>query len=112
MFKINASQLRNELGSDLYNVFGVKAEKIYAKDVISAIEQYMSNSISLQDLLDWVNIIWFTDLYEYNPAEEETIASVMAVLETMDEDDVNISDEELLRMINNLNSNIAYDEAL
>ena len=59
--------------------------------------------------MDWVNIIWFTDLYEYNLAEEESIASVITLLETLDEDDVALSNDEFLNMVKCLENNKIYD---
>ena len=106
--EINAEQLRHELGNDLYNVTNIKAEKIYAKDVSYVIKLYLSKAITLQSLLDWVNIIWFTDLFVYNSAEENTISSVITVLETLDEDDAEINDDDLLQMIEALNNNTDY----
>lgn len=108
--KINVKQLKDELGDDLYNVPGLKPEKICAKDVCFAIEQYLSNQLSISTLLDWVNTIWFTELYVYSAAEEDTIASVMTTLETMDEDGVLISQDDFAHMLECLKSNIPYEK--
>lgn len=108
--EIDIKQLRDELGNDLYNIPDIKAEKVYAKDVCFIIEQYLSGQITMQTLLDWVNVIWFTELYVYNSKEEDSIASVITALETMDEDDVDFSHKDFTRMIDNLKSNISYGE--
>ena len=47
--------------------------------------------------MDWVNVVWFTDLFEYNSLEEESIASVVSLLETLDEDDAQFSNKELMK---------------
>ena len=41
--------------------------------------------MSLSELVACVNVIWFAELYEYDSKEENSIASVMALLETLDE---------------------------
>ena len=108
--EIDVKQLKDELGDDLYNVSGMKPEKICAKDVCFVIEQYLSHQINMSNLLDWVNTIWFTELYVYNTAEEDTIASVMTTLETMDEDGVEISQDDFAHMLACLKSNVPYAE--
>ncbi len=108
--EIDLKHLKNEFGNDLYNVSGVKSEKICAKDVCFVIEQYLSNQISMSTLLDWVNTIWFTELYVYSAAEENTIASVMTILETIDEDGVLISKDDFAHMLECLKGNIPYEK--
>ena len=107
--EIDVKQLRDELGNDLYNILEIKAEKVCAKDVCFIIEQYLSGKITMQTLLDWINIVWFTDLYVYNSPEEDSIASVMTALETMDEDGVNFTSADLSKMIDCLKTNTDYD---
>ena len=107
--EIDVEQLQDELGNDLYNIPEIKAEKVCAKDVCFIIEQYLSGKITMQTLLDWINIVWFTDLYVYNSAEEDSIASVMTALETMDEDGVNFTSADFSKMIDSLNTNTDYD---
>ena len=107
--KINLKQLKEKLGSDLYNVAIKTPKKVYANDLILIINQYISGKISLQEIVDWVNVVWFTDLYEYNESEEETIASVLFVLETLDENDADITEEDLKKMIKCLTKNDVYE---
>lgn len=59
-------------------------------------------------LIEWVNVIWFTDLFTYDPEQEEAIASVMEILETMDELDANVTDNELSEMIDCLSHNVTF----
>lgn len=108
--EIGVKQLKDELDNDLYNVSGVIPEKICARDVCFVIEKYLSNQISMSTLLDWVNTVWFTELYVYNVAEEDTIASVMTTLETMDEDGVLISKDDFVHMLECLKGNIPYEK--
>ncbi len=107
--KIDLNQLKKELGDDLYNVPVATPRKVCAEDLIFLIKQYVSREITLQAMVDWVNVVWFTDLFEYNPLEEETISSVISLLETLDEDDVQFSDKEFLDMIECLSNNKAYE---
>jgi hypothetical protein len=103
-FNASLRELKHVLGEDLHNVAGVTPEKIYRTDVVYAIKQYIAKSISLQKLVEWVNVVWFTELYEYAPKEENAIASVMALLETLDEG-VEFTLDEYRKMIGCLESN-------
>lgn len=102
---VDTEQLKNVLGEDLYNVPNIKPERVSAQDVIMIMEKYISDNISLNQVLDWVNIVWFTDLYTYNPAEEDSIASVMTLLETLDEEGVEFTKEDFIEMIDSLKNN-------
>ena len=106
--KINLNQLKKEFGDDLYNVVITTPRKVYAEDLVFLINQYISSKITLQEIVDWVNVVWFTDLFEYNPLEEETIASVMSLLETLDENGVQFSNKEFMDMIECLSNNKVY----
>lgn len=93
-FDISLQHLKSVLGEDLYNV----------ADVVYAMKQYLAKTVSLSGLVAWVNVIWFTELYEYNSKEENAIASVMALLETLDEG-VAFTPEEYAEMIECLEAN-------
>ena len=110
--KINLSQLKKELGDDLYNVAIITPRKVYAEDLIFLITQYISRKITLQEIVDWVNVVWFTDLFEYNSLEEESISSIISLLETLDEDDAQFSDKEFMDMIECLSNNKVYERTL
>jgi hypothetical protein len=103
-FDASLQELKSELGEDLYNVPDVTPEKISAADVIYAIKQYLAKSISLQKLVEWVNVVWFTDLYQYASKEENSISSVMTLLETLDEG-VEFTTKDFAQMISCLEAN-------
>ena len=103
-FAISLQQLKSVLGEDLYNVADVTPEKVSAADVLYAMKQYLAKAVSLSELVAWVNVIWFTELYEYNSKEENAIASVMALLETLDEG-VAFTPEKYAEMIECLTAN-------
>ena len=107
--RINLNQLKEKLGNDLYNVTVKTPEKVFANDLILLIDQYVCGKISLQEIVDWVNVVWFTDLFEYNTIEEESIASVISVLETLDEDDIQFSNKDFMDMIECLSKNKVYE---
>ena len=103
-FAISLQQLKSVLGEDFYNVADVTPEKVSAADVVYAMKQYLAKAVSLSELVAWVNVIWFTELYEYNSKEENAIASVMALLETLDEG-VAFTPEKYAEMIECLEAN-------
>ena len=82
-----------------------KAYCIKRSDVVNAIQLLQNGTISKDTLLEWVNIVWFTELFVFDDEDADSIVSVLEVLETMDEDDVIISENELSEMITALNSN-------
>ena len=103
-FDVSLQELKSVLGEDLHNVGDVTPEKVVTADVVYAIKKYLSKEITLSELVDWANVMWFTELYEYATKEENVIASVMALLETLDEG-VNFTDDEYSQMINCLENN-------
>lgn len=103
-FDVSLQYLKNALGDDLYNVTDITPEKVSAADVVYAIKQYLSKAISLPELVQWVNVVWFTEIYEYVSKEENSIASVMALLETLDEG-VKFTTDEYAKMIKCLEKN-------
>ena len=82
-----------------------KAYCIKRSDVVNAIQLYKNGAISKDALVEWVNVVWFTELYVFDDEDADSIVSVLDVLETMDEDDVIISENELSEMITVLTSN-------
>ena len=108
-FKKSKSDLIQFFGEDLLNAAGPSLQ-VTTKDVIAAIDRYLRNEISKDQLLDWVNVLWFTDLFEYNDNEADSIASVMTVLETLDEADVSLTERDYLKMKECLYHNREYTE--
>ena len=108
-FKINISALHNVYGEDLHNAEVETPEIVTASDVINAIERYRKGIIAKQALVDWVNVLWFTDLYVYDEMHENAISSVMTLLETIDEDDTTFSDNEYESMITSLKNNFSCE---
>ena len=108
-FKKSKSDLIQFFGEDLLNAAGPSLQ-VTTKDVIAAIDRYLRNEISKNQLLDWVNVLWFTDLFEYNDSEADSIASVMTILETLDEADVSLTEHDYLKMKECLYHNQEYTE--
>ena len=107
-FKISKSELQQALGEDLHNVKCKKAYCISRSDVVNAIQLLLNGIIKKDTLVEWVNVVWFTELYVFNDEDADSIVSVLEVLETMDEDDVIVSEDAFLKMITALTSNAEY----
>ena len=69
----------------------------------------LTKEVTLSTLVDWVNVVQLTELYEYSAKEEYSIASVMALLEILDEG-VNYSDKEYAKMIECLETNTECEQ--
>ncbi len=108
--EIDKAMLKKEIGDDLYNVDYSKPITVNRADVSMVIQKYLKNDIPLEQLVDWVNVVWFTDLFELLESESDSIMSVLEVLETLDEDDANISEEDFSEMLNSLSNNIVYNK--
>lgn len=106
--KISKSELQQAIGEDLHNVECQKAYRIKRSDVVNAIQLLGNGTISKDALVEWVNVVWFTELYVFDDEDADSIVSVLEVLETMDEEGVVISENELLEMITALTSNTEY----
>lgn len=106
--KISKTDLQQAIGDDLHNVECKKAHCIHCKNVINAIQSLLNGEIDINALVEWVNVIWFTDLYVFVEAEADSIISVLEILETMDEDGVVISESEFKDMMTALASNTEY----
>ena len=106
--KISKSELQQAIGEGLHNVECKKAYSIKRSDVVNAIQLLQNGTIPKDALVEWVNVVWFTELYVFDDEDADSIVSVLEVLETMDEDDVIISENELSEMITALTSNTEY----
>lgn len=104
-FEINKEELKKICGNDLYNVDIKKEMSISTNDVINAIKFFRAKKITIEQLVDWVNVVWFTDMFKYKDREENSIASVLSLLETMDEDNVSFTENDFNKMIISLKNN-------
>ncbi len=107
--EIDKTQLKQGIGDDLYNVDCSKPIIVNKEDVSKVIQKYLENKISLEQLVDWVNVIWFTDLFELLETESDSIMSVLEVLETLDEDEATVLVEEFSKMLVALSNNCIYN---
>lgn len=103
-FKATKKDLIDTYGEDLYNV-EVEPVTVSASHVVSAIDKFDTEEIDVAMLLDWVNVVWFTDLFEYSEHEADSISSVLSVLETLDEEGVVLTENDLANMRSSLLNN-------
>ena len=106
--KISKAELREAVGRDIHNVRCKKAYRIRRSDVVNAIKLLLNGTIDKDALVEWVNVVWFTELYTFEDKDADSIVSVLEVLETMDEDGVIVSEDDFSKMITALDSNNEY----
>lgn len=106
--KNSRSELQQAIGEDLHNIECQKAYRIKRSDVVNAIQLLGNGTISKDALVEWVNMVWFTEFYVFDDEDADSIVSVLDVLETMDEEGVVVSENELSEMITALTSNTEY----
>jgi len=104
--QISKKELSDKLGGNLLALKVDKPVTIYAKDVINVLNAFRNNTITIDQLLDWVNTVWFTELFEYEDSECDSIASVLDKLEDLDEDDRELTesdiDDYIIALTNNM----------
>lgn len=106
--KIGKQELQQNIGEDLHNVAHKNSCIVKRSDVVNAIRLFKEGKIGKEVLVEWVNVIWFTDLYTFNDEDADSIISVLEILETMDEETTDVSEDDLTEMITALNSNTEY----
>lgn len=83
---------------------------VNAQNIINALNKYRNKDISREDLLHWAQIMAFSDWYDYVVNECESKASVIDYLESLDEHENEISEEEINKYIFALERNIDVHE--
>ncbi len=106
--EIGKADLQTFFGNDLHNADCSKPQKIVRADVANVIRAILDGSKSVLEVVEWVNVVWFTDLFAFSDDEADSIVSVLEVLETMDEEGVVVTTDELNNMISALNVNKEY----
>lgn len=106
--EINKSELKKEIGEDLYNIDCPNPILVNTQDLSKVIQSYIDEKITLQQLVDWVNVVWFTELFEILEKESDSIMSVLEVLETLDEDNTSVSTQDFSEMLKALSNNCIY----
>lgn len=88
-----------------FNTTNIKPIMVDKTHLINILKLYEIGKINQNELVEWVNIIWFSDFYEYKPNESSSIASVMSKLEELDENKSVLSSEQVNYYIEILNRN-------
>ncbi len=78
---------------------------IYNRDLAYVLKEYINKHINQHQLLEWVNMIWFSDLYEYAQSDCDCIVEVMHILEELDEQIEPLSEKAAQYYITVLNNN-------
>ena len=105
--QIDKQDLQAVIGQDLHNV-KCKPENVSREDAINALSLVCEGKRSINQLVDWVNTIWFTDMFFFRDDDAESLISVLEVLETLDEDDVAVNESDFRKMIAALTKNTGY----
>jgi hypothetical protein len=78
--RINRKQLY-----DLVKTEQAERITVYNRHLIYVLEEYIKGNIDQERLLEWVNTIWFSELYKYDESERECIGNIISELEELDE---------------------------
>ncbi|MBR2376918.1 MAG: hypothetical protein IKA85_08435 [Clostridia bacterium] len=70
-----------------------------------AIQCCLDNEYTMQDLLDWANVVRFSDIFLVNEDCRDCVISILDRIEESDEEGSELSNNDLLLMIDRLNKN-------
>lgn len=73
--------------------------------VKNAIQSCIDNKYTIQDLLDWANVVRFSDIFIIEDGCRDCVISVLDRIEESDEEGCELSNNDLLLMIDKLNHN-------
>ena len=105
--EITKDQLQNYFDVHLFDVSSDKPVYIRNSDLILILDLYRDKNIDLHMLIDWINVTWFTELYECHDDDHYSLGSVSTFLEQLDEDEYEgaLTPENLERIITALSNN-------
>ena len=78
---------------------------VTAKMVENAINAYFSNNYSVSDLIDWANVVRFSDIFTIDEANKDCIISILDRIEESDEDGKSLTENDLRNMQAKLKQN-------
>lgn len=78
---------------------------VNATIVIKAIQSCLDNKYTMQDLLDWANVVRFSDVFLVEEDCRDCVISILDRIEESDEDGNELLNNDLLLMIDKLNKN-------
>ncbi len=85
--KITKKQLHEKVGKKFWDVQLDEDDIVIVdnNDLIYVLQAAKDGRISIPELIDWVNVIWFSELYDYSDEHEDVIAAVMNELEELED---------------------------
>ena len=114
--EITKSQLQSYFTQHLFDVPSDKPIYIRNVDLILILKLYQKKAIDLELLIDWVNVTWFTELFECHDDDHYSLGSVSTFLEHLDEDEYAgaLTEENLKTIISALSNNqeISYRDGV
>lgn len=102
--KISLAKLKEKVPEKYFKHCDNKVT-VYIHDLKELLNAYLKTEISKDTLLDWVNTVWFSELFCYDEAHCDSIACVMNELEEADERDNVLDKNSIQRYIDALNDN-------
>ena len=75
---------------------------VFKEDLENLLTKYKNKAISKSDLLDWVNTVWISELFEYDEKYCDTIADIMNELEEADEREEVLDDHNINKYLSSL----------
>ncbi len=103
--EIDAQKYAELCGEDVRFMSLSTPVTVQTSNIVKAIQQHRDGELPANELVKWVNIVWFSDAFEFDESCVDSIVSVMDQLECLDENGVSFSDEQYKMMIEALENN-------
>ena len=78
---------------------------IDATIVSKAIQSCLDNKYTMQDLLDWANVVRFSDIFLVDEGCRDCVISILDRIEESDEEDCALTNDDLMLMVKKLRDN-------
>lgn len=95
-------------------ILGILVDKVFRKkikieininNILKIINYLTTGRISVEEIIEWINVIHFSQLFKAKKEEEKCILSIINELKKLDSDINQISDENLEKYLNALRNN-------
>ncbi len=83
--QISYKDLINSVPKHYLNSITEQPINITCSHLINLLCAYQNNSISKDELIKWVNVVWFNDVFDYDETCCDCIATILTELEQLDE---------------------------
>lgn len=98
-------EVKEKESLDSYVIAGEEEFFVDANTVKTAIDAYLNGNYTMQDLIDWANVVRFSDIFDFEERHRECIIGILDRIEESDEANNELTDTDLKSMKDKLDRN-------